>query len=151
MGPYRPINQSAWGITNDAIFATSTTNSQEYYGLFEIGNYSDRSTWYRSLLFPRAVRLSINQGINYLGSDSLFGNRLQETSDSSGVTKYMDGCNSRVMNYDPSTGEHIGSCSVSGTIEVLYYEKGYEVIAASSKSIKLQMVRASISHSEPLR
>jgi hypothetical protein len=148
-GPYRPINQDAWAISSAALFGSSTTSSiTTYNGLFETGSSSDKSTWYRSLLFPRSGTLSLNSGVLYLGSTSRIGSRGTLTADSTGTTKYVDGCNIRVQNYDSTSGETIGSCTVTGNIEVYYLSGTTEVSIATSNSLKLQLTRASTTNSE---
>jgi hypothetical protein len=65
-------------------------------------------------------------------------------SDASGTTQYVDGCNLRVQNYDPSTNEGIGSCNVSASIEVFYLNStGQEISITKDNSLKLQLIRPS--------
>jgi hypothetical protein len=164
-GPYRPINQSSWEIKSNAYFATETDttvspNVTHFYGLFEGGNYtadgamSDRRTWYKSLMFPRSGTLALSTGVNYVGTTV---NPLQtsnaisrdfKTVDSTAASKYVDGCNLRVMNYDSASNEGIGSCNVTGTIEVYYMNGTSEVNITTSKDLKIQLSRASNTNSE---
>lgn len=136
-GPYRSINDAEWQISGPAVYSSA--------GLFQTPpSVLSWTTGYHSLLFPRSGKLGLNQGVSYLGSVDYFGPRAQMTSDSTGTTSYVDGCNLRVLNYDPSTSESIGSCNVSATIEVFYMLDGKEVSITSDNSIKLQIIRPSL-------
>ena len=137
-GPYRSINDSQWQITGDARYNATT-------GIFQVGSTS-LSTGYRSMLFPRAGKLSLGQGVVYQGSATNPPAREKTISDSTGTTKYVDGCNIRALNYDPSTNEGISSCNVNASIEVFYMLDGKEVNITTDKSIKLQLIRASLTN-----
>lgn len=139
-GPYRSINDNDWQITQDAVYNAT-------YGLFEVrSSFVGSITGYRSLLFPRAGKLSLSQGVNYLGSVDRIGARSKMVSNSSGTSNYVDGCNLRVMNYDPASNEGIGSCNVNASIEIFYLSEGKEVNITSDKSIKLQLIRPSLTN-----
>jgi hypothetical protein len=141
-GPYRAINDLEWQISGAALFSGTA-------GLFEYGPIATNlKIGYHSLLFPRAGRLSLSSGINYLGSETHFGVRSKLTSDASGTTKFVDGCNLRVQNYDPATNESIGSCNVNASIEIFYMLDGKEVNITTDKSIKLQLIRPSLTNFE---
>lgn len=141
-GPYRAINTASWKIQGNAIF-----NSTK--GLFEVANSTlDPYTGFRSLLFPRAGKISLSQDVRYFGSASRFGLRGSLVADSTGTSKYVDGCNLRVMNYDVATAENISSCNVNGSIEIFYYKDGSEVNITTDRSIKLQLIKASTTNSE---
>lgn len=136
-GPYRAINTAAWKIQGAAIFNST-------YGLFEINNSPlDPYTGFRSLIFPRAGKMQLNQGVNYFGSADRFGIRSSMTADSTGTSKYVDGCNLRVSYYNPVTSESISSCNVNSSIEVFYEKDGKEVNITTDKGIKLQVIRPS--------
>ena len=141
-GPYRTINDSEWQIKTSAIYNSTS-------GLFQIQQaYAGGIMGFHSLLFPRAGKLSLNQGVNYLGSSDHFGSRSKMVTDSTGVTNYVDGCNLRALNYDPSTSEGIGSCNVNASIEVFYMLNGQEVNITTDKTIKLQLIRPSVTNYE---
>ncbi len=141
-GPYRAINTAQWKIQGSAIF-----NSTK--GLFEIPNSGlDPYTGFRSLLFPRAGTLALNQDVRYFGSTDRFGIRSTLVADSTGTSKNVDGCNLRVMNYDSVSAEGIGSCNVNASIEVFYEKNGAEVNITTDRSIKLQLIRASVTNYE---
>lgn len=141
-GPYRAINPSGWKIQGSAIF-----NSTK--GLFEASNSPlDPYTGFRSLLFPRAGKIQLNQDVRYLGSTDRFGVRNTLVADSTGTSKYVDGCNLRVMNYNVATTESISSCNVNGSIDIFYYKDGSEVNITTDRSIKLQLLRPSLTNFE---
>lgn len=151
LGPYRAINTTTWKITSDAIFASGK-------GLFESlpfvspFNVNDPTTYvgHKSNLFPKAGKLSLNQDVKYLGSSNgdKFGARSGLVASSLGSTEYVDGCNLRVMNYDVATTESIGSCNINANIEVFYLKDGVEVNITTDKSIKLQLIRPSLTNFE---
>ncbi|MBC7714099.1 MAG: hypothetical protein H7177_12220 [Rhizobacter sp.] len=145
-GPYRAINQGAWNISGGALFSYSTTAGVAPTGLFELSY--DGTVGYRSFLFPRAGIISLNQDVKYQGSTDRFGLRGNLVADSTGASKYVDGCNIRVMNYDPATTEGIQSCNVNGSIEVFYMKDGAEVSITKDHSIKLQLLKKSLLNSE---
>lgn len=138
-GPYRSINETAWNIQGSAIFNSSN-------GLFEYayGTY----TGYRSFLFPRAGTINLSQDVRYQGSTDRFGVRGPLVADATGTSKYVDGCNLRIMNYDPASTEGIQSCNVNGSIEVFYLKDNVEVSITKSSSIKLQLLRPSLTNFE---
>lgn len=141
-GPYRSINDLEWQISGDAIYNTAS-------GLFQTRPMvPSMITGYHSMLFPRAGKLSLNQGVSYLGSVDHIGPRSKMVADSSGTSKYVDGCNLRVQNYDSATNESIGSCNVSASIEVFYTSNGKEVNITTDKTIKLQLIRPSLTNFE---
>jgi hypothetical protein len=140
-GPYRSIDDTSWQISSSAIYNSS-------FGLFQT-QVLGIPNGYHSFLFPRSGKLALNQGISYLGSAiDKIGPRTKMVSDSSGTTQYVDGCNFRVLNYDPSSNEGIGSCNVDSSIEVFYMLDGKEVSITTDKSIKLQLIRASLTNFE---
>lgn len=138
-GPYRFIDDTAgWQIYGDAIYNSTS-------GIFQVppGNPALK-TGYHSMLFPRAGKIPLGQGVKYLGSSDYFGARTRLDSGSSGTSQYVDGCNIRTNNYDPSTNEGINSCNVDSSIDVFYMQDNKEVLITSDKSIKLQLIRASL-------
>jgi hypothetical protein len=145
-GPYRSINDSEWQISSSAVYNSSTPVT---FGLFQqyplIGSMI---TGYHSMLFPRAGKLSLNQGVSYLGSTDRIGSRSKMLSDSTGTSNYVDGCNLRVINYDPASSEGINSCNVNASIEIFYMLDGQEVSIAIDKTIKLQLIRPSLTNFE---
>jgi hypothetical protein len=139
-GPFRSINESDWQISGAARF--NTTN-----GLFQVQSaaLTSAATGFHSLLFPRSGKLSLAQGVSYLGSSDKIGLRSKSVViDPVGTTEYVDGCNIRALNTEPATNESISSCNVNSSIEVFYMLEGKEVLITSDKGIKLQLLRPSI-------
>ncbi len=143
-GPYRAINTTSWKISSDAIFASGKGlfESLPFVSPFDVNNPATY-IGYKSYLFPRAGKITLNQDVKYLGGSDKFGARTGFTASSSGTSDYVDGCNLRVMNYDVATTESIGSCNVNANIEVFYMKDGVEVNITTDNSIKLQLIRPS--------
>jgi hypothetical protein len=97
-------------------------------------------------MFPRAGTVSLQTNAIYQGSNDRFGLRGNLVVDASGISKYVDGCNLRVSNYNAATTEGIGSCNVNGSIEVFYMKDNAEVSITKSNSIKLQLLRSSLTN-----
>lgn len=138
-GPYRLEDTSNWQMT------PSSNASINKNGIFRSGitfNY------YKSLMFPRYVKAKsdLSAGVQYLGSDDPDGAKILQTINVSGESKWMDGCNERAVTRDPATAEHVGSCQVTGEIEVFQVTRdsnGQEIESAIaiSKDVKLQIVK----------
>ncbi len=156
-GPYRAVTPTAWAISSAALFGTPPGVSTLNYptGLFQ--TVYNGSTGYHSFLFPKASRTALRSNIQYFGSTNPFdlaGGYITRTLDyliDSGTTKWMDGCNARVMNYDSYSNEGISSCNVTATIELIYLDaNGVEVEIPNTKStkVKLQLIRPSLTNFE---
>jgi hypothetical protein len=130
-GPYRLTSTSTWQITPDS---NATINK---YGLF---GTSVPTLYFQSKLFPRYVRKDLSIGLEYLGAGTPNAAKLVQTMAATGQSQWMDGCNERAVTKDES-GEHIGSCSVTGTIEVYYLENGVENQVSLSTDVKLQIIK----------
>ncbi|MBC7539474.1 MAG: hypothetical protein H7281_11685, partial [Bacteriovorax sp.] len=146
-GPFRSINDTEWQISGNAIY-NSTTGIFQSPPLVPNLLFPVMTTGYHSMLFPRAGKLSLNAGVTYLGSVNHIGPRSKMVSDSTGTTKYVDGCNLRALNYDATTNEGISSCNVNASIEVFYMLDGKEVNITTDKTIKLQLIRPSLTNFE---
>jgi len=141
-GPYRAINPLGWKIKDGALFGAN--------GLF-LSSFSpsDGYTGHKSLMFPREGKISLGQGVNYLGSPTRFSTKSKQTTEANGTSLYVDGCNIRAMNYNPATTESISSCNVNGSIEIFYRNAaGAEVSVTTDRTIKLQLLRPSSTNSE---
>lgn len=159
LGPYRSISINSWVIKPAAAFDAATSTFPiglfPYNGTLDPTNVSISKRVERginSYLFPRGGKMSLNSGIQYIGSTSSSSyflepseNREIQTQLTSGKTHWMDGCNIRVTNYDSFTGEGIGSCNVTATIELITLDPDTkkETILTSSYEIKLQLLRPS--------
>lgn len=149
-GPYRAINTSGWRIQGDAIFDSKYGIYKNPKNAMTYGNYLGT----KSFLFPLEGKLSINSDLNYLGTGvptvgvTTPAVRNIDISPTAGQTGYVDGCNIRVMNYDTATTEGIGSCNVNASIEIFYVKDGTEISIATDKTIKLQLLRPSLTNFE---
>lgn len=158
LGPYRTSARSTWEISGDALFSDIGAGGLAT-GLFQyklsnspIATPTDLNApaegGIKSFLFPRAGKLTLQNGVEYLGYTSL-SNALTSRSImslvSSGQTEWVDGCNIRVSNYDSFTNEGIGSCNVSATIEVYAKDpkSSTEELVTVTKQVKLQLTRPS--------
>ena len=148
-GPYRLINRSSWEfklpfddihgknrIFKEDKFIPYPNNST--YPLIgdSIKKEQDR-LYFKSYLFPLATRLNLAANKSYLSQDT----PNEKILSLSGKTELMDGANARAQsrNYDQ---EHVGSCNVTATIEIIAKDKNeINYVIASSKDIKLQLVR----------
>jgi len=172
-GPFRAIADDEWEIktssnTNSAIFFPPPGVDSDYYddypsGIFQYSGDSESlnlHSGYGSFLFPRTFIMDLQAGVEYFGSELPFGD---DTSDSdlnpsstkeihelvsSGDSRYMYGCNSRVLNYDKYTNEGISSCNITATIEVITIEDSQEVVLTGLTDLKLQLIRPSLENYE---
>ena len=154
-GPFRPIATNEWHISGPAILSDVTASNYPA-GLFQFSMNSDPNNLveyadggYRSFMFPRAGKMPFSAGVDYLGNISdPFGIKTIATLLTSGESNYMNGCNIRVSNYDSFANEHIGSCNVAATIELIHTNPltNQEEILTSSTAVKLQLSRASITN-----
>lgn len=152
-GPFRPIASGDWQISGGAILSDVTSASYPS-GLFQFSMNSNPANTdeyadggYRSFMFPRAGKMPLAAGVDYLGDPTdPFGLKTVSTILTSGDSGYMGGCNMRVTNYDSFANEHIGSCNVSATVELIYTnpETNHEEVLTSSTAVKLQLTRASL-------
>jgi hypothetical protein len=139
-GPYQSINLSNWQLSGSAVFGDN--------GIFKksFSSPNDVNYGYESLLFPRVGQKSLNASVEYLGSENPFDLKTKLSLSSSGDSKWMDGCNIRVSNYDSTSNEGIQSCNVTARIEVLVKDPdtGAEETRVSAKGVKLQLIRESL-------
>ncbi len=156
-GPYRPIAQSDWEISGDAVVSLVTAANNTGTGLFQsVINAGVFDSGVRSFLFPRAGKMSLNANVDYFGSANHFDTDRGSSAVSllsSGDSLWMDGCNIRVTNFDEFTNEGISSCNVTATIElitpdlvnggdiVLFPKDGDE---SAASQVKLQLIRPSL-------
>lgn len=150
-GPYGLNNCGEWQFNrctygvNDLDFIAKNSDTGAYKNkLFkEVAHLMGSNTlYYKSYLFPLATKIkSLRAGVEYLGSDNPFDLKTPQGGSSTvGESKWLDGANARVTkNYD---GEHIGSCNVTATMEIIAKDdNGNWYVVSESKDIKLQLVR----------
>jgi hypothetical protein len=154
-GPFRPIATNEWHISGGAILSDVTAANYPA-GLFQFSMNTDPNNLveyadggYRSFMFPRAGKMPLSAGVDYLGNlADPFGIKTVDTLLTSGDSNYMGGCNIRASNYDSFANEHIGSCNVVATIELIHTNPltNQEEILTSSTAVKLQLSRASVTN-----
>jgi hypothetical protein len=140
-GPYRLVNQSQWQ------FAFSDLDGEKK--LFKEDSYILKSAtekiYYNSYLFPLATKLEFAPDVSHLSSETVDGVRTENILSVAGETKWMDGSNARAISRN-SELEHIGSCNVSSSIEIVARDNnGNDYVVATANDVKLQLVR-SIQH-----
>ena len=136
LGPYRTINESNWEIKGDAALGSK-------YGIFASTMSSGLlAAGKQSYLFPMATKFDLLKDVEYLGSNDPNDVRTLQTMTSNNESLWMDGCNIRATTVEDTTGEHIGSCSVTAAIEILTIDdNGVEKVVDSSVDVKLQLVK----------
>ncbi len=139
-GMFNSISQSQWHIKDDAIWGR--------FGIFrsEMIGGKNVDLGFQSNLFPREGKLRNNLKVQYLGSQTTFGEKeITEVVDANGETDWIDGCNLRIKKTGLDNSNY-GSCTVTSNIEIFYKENGEEVILASNalqekpNQLKLQIV-----------
>ncbi|MDA8793710.1 hypothetical protein N9N67_10705 [Bacteriovoracaceae bacterium] len=145
-GPFNPVNVSEWQVSSDALDAGG---SPLFTGYGVTAPTTNIQTIYGSYKFPRWWKTDLAAGIGYLGSSNPEDPKTLTSNSISGETSWMDGCNGRASTYNDFTGEHIGSCNVTSTIEV--YSKnddGTETVIDITNEVKLQLTKPSLFNSE---
>lgn len=137
-GPFSANNHGNWEIRGSAL-----TNT---YGLFsgylEPGNVNSA---YGSKLFPLYTQRDILKGIEHFGSSVPDGFKEISSLINNGPSFWMDGCNARVGTVAPVTGENIGSCNVTSSLEIIAVDDdGVERVIDKTIEVKLQIVKPSI-------
>ncbi len=164
-GPFYPINQANWEISQTAIVSdngifrrsnTCSLTAAQYPSIhcLNLGTTAAPSyfTGLESNLFPRYGKTELRQGVSYFGAGTDQAPdvvKTQQTMTSNDDSTWMDGCNIRAQQYDSYTNEGIGSCNISALIEIVEIDPTTlsvnSVIAGmddGGKSIKLQVTRA---------
>lgn len=144
-GPYRTSSFEQWQIESQAIVGK--------YGLF--GEVSDENLnnlvdddeielGYKSKLFPLYIKYDLKDSVEYLGSIVPDGEKTLFETNTATTSEWMDGCNARATTVHNITGEHIGSCTVTATIELIAEDDdGTSTTVDITNEIKLQLVRPS--------
>ena len=98
-------------------------------------------TYFGSYLFPLATQMNLAANVPHLSSAIWSEPRTESTLVVPGKTLWMDGSNARAQSKN-SDLEHVGSCNVSATIEIIAKDSnGNEYIVSLSEEVKLQLVR----------
>lgn len=144
-GPYRTSSFQQWQITSQALVGK--------YGLFgeilddNLNGLVDESEvefGYKSKLFPLYVKYDLPSSTEYLGSIAPDTDKILLEMNSNNQSEWMDGCNARATTVHNITGEHIGSCTVTATIELIAEDdEGDRTVVDISDDVKLQLVKPS--------
>jgi hypothetical protein len=152
-GPFRLFNFGEWEIKGDALFSLIDDGSDSPKGIFQsyLGSTQTPLYGYRSFLFPRAGKMDLKKGTQYVGLSSTTlasASRAINALTASGSTELMDGCNIRVSKHDSFTNEGLSSCNVTATIELISLDPktGVEqkILKVPNKTLKLQVIRPSL-------
>lgn len=141
-GPYRLVNKAEWEFKFADLVGTKKLfrNSRPYNGV--VGPSPENNTiYYGSYMFPLATQITLGANVPHLSSNAWNDVRSATSLSTAGTTLWMDGSNARA-NSKNSELEHVGSCNVSATVEILAKDDNLnEYIVASTNEVKLQLVR----------
>ncbi len=139
-GPYRLMNQGEWQyklsqIEDDPAYPDQKRLFKKAYTI------SGTKFYYNSYLFPLAMKMDLGANVAHLSSSTPNGVRSEKVLSSANKTEWMDGANARAQSKN-SQLEHIGSCNVSSSIEIIAKDNnGNEYIVSQANDVKLQLVR----------
>ncbi len=165
-GPYRPANINEWELSFEAAFSDMSVAGTEPSGLFQkvlslsptnsAANPNEKANGgFQSFLFPRSGRMDLRSNVEYIGfsdvSNAASEARTIRSLVSAGESNHMDGCNLRVSSFKASNttsnsaNESIASCTVTGTIDLIYTDRDTNEVntITTSRDLKLQITRAS--------
>ncbi len=139
-GPYRLVNTTDWQFKFTEIDGANRLFKQNSY--VTIPQTSEK-IYYNSYLFPLATKLDLQANVTHLSSDIFDATRTENVLSTAGKTKWMDGVNARAISRN-SDQEHIGSCNVSASIEIIAKDtNSTDYVVAKANDVKLQLVRPS--------
>ncbi len=151
-GPYRLVNSAEWQFKfaeldgPGRLFKLSSYVDYPIYATNPLPDDSLSSPvqnrlYYNSYMFPLATQISLPANVTHLSSATVEGARSEAALSTAGKTLWMDGANARANSIN-SELNHMGSCNISSSIEILATDdNGVEYIIATSKDVKLQLVR----------
>lgn len=144
-GPYLATDFAEWEIKSDAIL-NSFGVFGGYHDLLTTGSFDDEFDvhfGFKSKLFPLQTKLNLLKDVEYYGSAIPADSKSIQTMASNGASQWMDGCNARVKTAHQFTGEHVGSCNITATIELIAYDSstGTTEVIDITKEVKLQLVK----------
>jgi hypothetical protein len=88
-----------------------------------------------------ATKLNLNANVAHLSSTTPNGVRTEKVLSVAGMTEWMDGSNARAQTRN-SDLEHIGSCNVSATLEIIAKDaNNIDYVVSVANDVKLQLVR----------
>lgn len=132
-GPKRLFREGSWVDYDIAAGGALPDDDQNFPVMNKL--------YFKSYLFPLATKLDLAANVAHMSSSEPDSIRSEQLLPVAGETVWMDGANARAnsRNYDL---EHIGSCNVSATMEIIAKDdSGSEYVIALSKDVKLQLVR----------
>jgi hypothetical protein len=145
-GPYRLINLDQWQIspsTNNIVSGSGLFIHSESSGSIPPVVAPTGRIYFQSFMFPLAAKIDLQANIPYVGSAQAFAAlpRSAQVLSVAGKSLWMDGASARALNRNTDL-EHIGSCNVSSSIEIIAKDKNnIEYVIATTKDVKLQLVR----------
>jgi len=141
-GPYRLINKAEWHFKfSDPVGTKRLFSSSRPYTGPAVAVPDNNTVYYGSYLFPLATQLDLAANVAHLSSSVWTDPRSETTLAVPGKTLWMDGSNARAQSKN-SDLEHIGSCNVSASIEIIAKDdNANEYVIALSEDVKLQLVR----------
>ena len=151
-GPYRLVNSGEWQFQFPQLDGEKRLfrqNSWVDYPIYLTNPLPDDSVswpvqnriYYNSYLFPLATKLDLQANVPHLASNSVEGIRTEQLLSVAGKTMWMDGSNARASSKNTDQ-EHIGSCNVSATIEIIAKDNnGTDYIVSLANDVKLQLTR----------
>lgn len=149
-GPYQSLNLSQWQLSGNAVFGQYGIYTKSFVGDGVNASTFDANFGYESYLFPRVGKMELSSGVDYLGSELPFDSKTLTSLSADGDSKWMYGCNIRTSEYDPSTNEGISSCNLTARVEIVVKDPdtGAEETRVSSKDVKLQLIRESLTDNQ---
>lgn len=151
-GPYRLVNSADWQFrfsNLDGKKRLFKEGSWVYYDPSIGGPLPDDNQssplqyklYYSSYMFPLATKLDIGANLAHLASDEREGVRTEQSLAVAGKTLWMDGANARAQSRNNDL-EHVGSCNVSATIEIIAKDdNNVDYLVSTANDVKLQLVR----------
>lgn len=157
-GPYRLVNSPDWqfGFRHDELdgpkklfrddsWVDYTTYASDPladdYPLTSATPPQQYRLYYNSYLFPLATKLNLNANVAHLSSPTPNGTRTEKVLPVAGMTEWMDGSNARAQTRN-SDLEHVGSCNVSATLEIIAKDaNNVDYVVSVANDVKLQLVR----------
>jgi hypothetical protein len=132
-GEKRLFRKNSWVAYDPAVGGPLTDDNQTFPTQYRL--------YYNSYLFPLATKLSLNANVTHLASTQVDGTRTEQALSVAGKTLWMDGANARAQSRNTDL-EHIGSCNVSATMEILAKDdNNIEYVVSIANDVKLQLVR----------
>jgi len=152
-GPYRALNTGSWEISASAVkgqygvytgmlFDDPVASAVSPISIPGTIDEAELSSGYGSKLFPLYSKFSLINGTEYMGASTPNAEKIMYTMTSNGDTEWMDGCSERATTVHQITGEHVGSCNVTATIEIIATDDdGVVTVVDITNEVKLQLVK----------